>query len=141
MSDEIKKIRSFHDLEVWRKSHQLAQEIFRLSDTFPRKYAFDITAQLRRAALSVPTNIAEGCAASSSKELVQFLSISKRSVSEVQYLLLFAAEQGLLGEDRYRELDARYEEIHRMLGGLRRSLREAQLVYSVSRHSSLVTRH
>ena len=86
-------IKSFRDLDVWQKAHRLAQEVFRLTDTFPKKYLFDLTAQLRRAALSVPTNIAEGCAASYSKELVQFLNIAKRSVSEVQYLLLFASEQ------------------------------------------------
>ena len=133
-------IKSFRDLDVWEKAHRLAQEVFRLTDTFPKKYLFDLTAQLRRAALSVPTNLAEGCATSYSKELVQFLNIAKRSVSEVQYLLLFASEQNLLSTDRLSEIDARYEEVNRMLGGLRRSLGNGQ-AQSLVRHSSLITHH
>ena len=132
-------IKGFRDLDVWRKAHGLAQEVFRISETFPRSYQFDLTTQLRRAALSVPTNLAEGCASSHSKELMQFVNIAKRSVSEVQYLLLFAHEQALLTEGKFLELDARYEEVNRMLGGLRRALRSPGI--ETTRHSSLVTRH
>ena len=134
MSDE-RKIKSFRDLDVWQKSHQLTKDVFSLTDGFPRRYLFDLTAQLRRAALSIPTNIAEGCASSSSKELLQFVNVSKRSVSEVQYLLFFAFEQALIEEDQFHELDAKYEQVNRMLGGLRRSLRSL-----ATRHSALITR-
>ena len=134
-------VKSFKDLEVWRKAHVLAREVFQLTDGFPRPYAFDLTTQLRKAALSVPTNIAEGCATSHSKELIQFLSIAKRSVSEVQYLLLFAHEQCLLKEERFQEFDHRYEEVNRMLGGLKRSLNGERVSNGQSRHSSLTTHH
>ncbi len=134
-------IQSFRDLDVWKKSHKLAHEVFDLTDTFPRKYLFDLTSQLRRASLSIPTNIAEGSAASHSKELVQFLNIAKRSVSEVQHLLSFAFERGLLTQEKFSECDERYEEINRMLGGLKRSLRQRQVPYSVTQHSTLSTRH
>lgn len=136
-------IKSFRELEVWQKSHQLAREVFQLAETFPRTYLFDLTAQLRRAALSIPTNIAEGCATAHSKELVQFLNVAKRSVSETQYLLFFAFESGLVKDDRFHEIDARYEEVNRMLGGLRRSLNGVQApdAHSTTRHSPLVTRH
>ncbi len=136
-------IKSFRDLEVWQKAHQLTKEIFDLADGFPRRYLFDLTAQLRRAALSIPTNIAEGCATVHSKELVQFLSIAKRSVSEVQYLLFFAFEKDLLREERFREFDERYEELNRMLGGLKRSLQnhQARRLVPFTRHSTLTTRH
>ncbi len=133
-------IKSFRELEVWRKSHQLAKEIFDLTEVFPRPYLYDLTSQLRRAALSVPTNIAEGCAAGHSKELMQFLNVSKRSVSETQYLLLFASEQGLLRDGRFQEFDSRYEEVNRMLGGLKRSLKNAKSS-DHTRHSPLATRH
>ena len=133
-------VRNFRDLEVWRKSHELARAIFDLADTFPRKYLVDLTSQLRRAALSVPTNIAEGYATSHSKELVQFLNIAKRSVSEVQYLLFFAFESQLLDQSHFGDLDARYEEINRMLGGLKRSLSERAINLS-THHSALLTRH
>ncbi|MBI3321661.1 MAG: four helix bundle protein [Candidatus Omnitrophica bacterium] len=92
-------IRSFRELDVWRKAHALALEIFH------------------------------------SKELIQFLNIAKRSVSEVQYLLQFSVDQELLVQEEFRQWDDRYEEVHRMLGGLRRSLN------GFSRHSSLTTRH
>ena len=134
-------IKSFRDLEVWRKSHELAKELFKLTDGFPPRYLFDLTAQLRRAALSIPTNLAEGCAAGSSKELLQFLNIAKRSVSEVQYLLYFAAGQDLVETEVIQQFDNRYEEVNRMLGGLRRSLHSKQHLSSNSRHSTPATRH
>ncbi len=132
------RIQNFKDLDVWKKAHQLAKEIFLLTDAFPKSYQFNVTSQLRRAALSVPTNLAEGSAAAHSKELIQFVGISKRSVSEVQYLLLFAQEQGLLTLEQYRVLSDRYEEVDRMLGGLRRSLNRRT---GLTRHSALTTRH
>ena len=134
-------IKSFRDLDVWQKSNRLAHEVFDLTETFPRAYLFDLTSQLRRAALSIPTNIAEGCTTSHSKELIQFVNVAKRSASEVQCLLCFADERGLLEEERFRELDSRYEEVNRMLGGLKRSLRERQPLETATRHSPLVTRH
>ena len=134
-------IKSFRDLEVWKKSHKLAREIFDLTDVFPRTYLFDLTSQLRRAALSVPTNLAEGCATSHSKELMQFVNIAKRSVSEAQYLVFFACERKLVSEAQFQELDSRYEEVNRMLGGLKRALREARPPSTNTRHSSLVTHH
>jgi len=134
-------IKSFRDLAVWRKSNALAHEVFSLIETFPRTYRYDLTAQIRRAALSIPTNLAEGCVTRSSKELIQFVNIAKRSVSEVQSLLSFACERQLMKEDQFRELDERYEEINRMLGGLRRSLNERQVPSSPTHHSPLITHH
>ncbi|MBI3011229.1 MAG: four helix bundle protein [Candidatus Omnitrophica bacterium] len=134
-------IRGFRDLEVWRKSNASAHKVFNLTETFPRAYLYDLTAQIRRAALSIPTNLSEGCVASSSKELMQFVNVAKRSVSEVQYLLCFAFERRLVEEDQFRALDEEYEEINRMLGGLRRSLKGRQAPSSPSPHSPLATRH
>ena len=145
ISDEYRvsaeMIASFRDLDVWRKSHRLALDVFKLTETVPRTYLYDLTAQLRRAALSVPTNIAEGCATKHSKELLQFVNVAKRSASETQYLLLFASEQQLLDGERYRRFDSRYEEVNRMLGGLTRSLQNGHDSDPLTRHSTLVTRH
>ena len=129
-------IRSFEELSVWQKAHQLAKDVFDVADGFPKKYLFDLTAQLRRAALSVPSNIAEGSASPHTKELVQFVVLAKRSVSETRSLLRFAKDQQLLPDGAWGALDDRYEEVNRMLGGLRRSLSDAS-----TRHSPLVTRH
>lgn len=127
-------IKSFRDLKVWRKAHGLAGQVFVLTEKFPREYLFDLTAQLRRAALSVPTNLAEGSAASSTKELLQFVSIAKRSASETQYLLLFASERRLLTDQQFSDLDLRYDEVGRMLSGLKRSLNERRLTTALARH-------
>ena len=89
-------IKNFRELEVWKKADALAHRIFDLSETFPRSYLFDLTTQLRRAALSSPTNLAEGSATTHTKELLQFINISRRSTSETQYLVEFAHRRTLL---------------------------------------------
>ena len=115
-------ITSFKELNVWKKSNRLAHRVFDLSDTFPRKYLFDLTSQTRRAVLSVPTNIAEGCASVYSREFLQFLNIARRSLSETEYLLLFASERSLVGKDEYVELEKAFREISKMLNGLMKSI-------------------
>jgi len=89
-------LKHFSDLVAWQKADRLAHEVFDLTDAFPKSYLFDLTSQLRRAALSVPTNLAEGCATIHTKELLQAISISRRSLRETQYLLLFALRRELI---------------------------------------------
>jgi len=91
-------ITSFKELKVWERADDLAFKVFDLAETFPRKYLYDLTSQLRRSALSVPTNIAEGCASFHSGEFLQFLNISRRSLSETQYLLYFVSRRGLINQ-------------------------------------------
>ena len=119
-------IKSFQELEVWQKADKLAHRVFDLTETFPRQYLFDLTSQLRRAALSVPTNLAEGCATTHTKELLQFISVARRSASESQYLLLFALRRELMTVQTYEQLASSYTEAHRMLNGLASSLRRSQ---------------
>ena len=119
-------VKHFTELMVWQKADALAHQVFDLTDSFPRKYLVDLTSQLRRAALSIPTNLAEGSASSSTKELLQFVSIARRSVRETQYLLQFALRRELLPVAQYETLTGAYEEVHRMLNGLTRSLRDPQ---------------
>ena len=116
-------ITSFRDLLVWKKVDKLAHKVFDISETFPRKYVFDLTNQLRRSALSIPTNIAEGCASFHSKEFLQYLNISRRSLSETQYLLLFAYKRNLIEEKEFNEFHEGYEEANKMLNSLIKSIR------------------
>jgi len=116
-------ITSFKELKVWERADDLAFKVFDVADTFPRKYLYDLTSQLRRAALSVPTNIAEGCASFHSGEFLQFLNISRRSLSETQYLLYFASRRGLIRQTQLSELDSICEEISKMLNALAKSIR------------------
>ena len=121
-------IKHFRDLAVWQKADALAHQVFSLTDTFPRQYLFDLVNQLRRAALSVPTNLAEGYATIHTKELLQFINIAHRSVSETQYLLLFASRRQLVTAPVYEPLVNGYEEVHRMLNGLSTALRQRRLL-------------
>ena len=119
-------VKHFTELAVWEKADQFAHQVFSLTDTFPRKYLFDLTSQLRRAALSVPANIVEGCASVHTKELLQGINVARRSVRETQYLLRFALGRELMSVPQYEMLTAGYEEVHRMLNGLTRSLRTSE---------------
>ena len=116
-------ITSFKELKVWERADELAFRVFDLSETFPKAYLYDLTSQLRRAALSVPTNIAEGCASFHSGELLQFINISRRSLSETHYLVYFASRRKLIKQSELLELEAIAEEISKMLNGLAKSIR------------------
>jgi len=116
-------ITSYKELKVWERADELAFRVFDLTELFPRRYLYDLTRQLRRAALSVPTNIAEGCASFHSGEFLQFLNISRRSLSETQYLLYFASRRNLIKQTQLLEFDSISEEISKMLNALAKSIR------------------
>ena len=78
-------MRDFRELKVWEKAHRLTLQVYRITKDFPSDEQFGLTVQLRRAAASVPTNIAEGCGRDSERELARFMSIAAGSVSEVEY--------------------------------------------------------
>ncbi len=120
-------ITSFRDLKVWQRSDDLAFRVFDLTDKFPRSYIFDLTSQLRRAVLSIPTNIAEGCASVHSREFLQFLNIARRSLSETQYLVHFAGRRQLIKVPERLQLESNCEEISKMLNGLIKSIRSKKL--------------
>ena len=125
-SEAMTMVKHFTELVVWQKADALAHQVFNLTETFPRRYLVDLTSQLRRAALSVPANIVEGSASFHTKELLQAINIARRSVRETQYLLLFAARRELIPVVEHQRLTEEYEEVHRMLSGLTRSLRESK---------------
>jgi four helix bundle protein len=91
--------------EAWRWAHRLALEVYRRSDGWPRDERYEVTAQLRRAALSAAANIAEGSAKRGPREFRRYLDISLGSLSELSYYLLFARDRGLLDRRDWEELD------------------------------------
>ena len=117
-------ITSYKGLKVWGRADDLAFRVFDLTEEFPKAYLYDLTSQLRRAALSIPTNIAEGCASFHSGEFLQFLNVSRRSLSETQYLLNFACRRKLLSQTEMLRLEAITEEISKMLNSLIKSMRQ-----------------
>jgi four helix bundle protein len=116
------QIRSHKDLAVWRKSMDLARDIYRLADVLPKKEEYRLTAQITRAALSIPANIAEGNARGTRKDYANFVSIARGSAAELETLLLIALEANLAPDPEVRPLLARTEDISRMPNALRRSL-------------------
>jgi four helix bundle protein len=116
----------FQKLDAWRLSHEFALAIREETKSWPREERFGLTEQLRRAALSIPTNIAEGQAKRGSRELRRFLDIGLGSFSEVTYLLLFARDCGLLPPGRWATLEPMRRRVGLVLWHLYRG---------VSRHS------
>lgn len=91
-------MKNFRDLKVWLKAHQLALEIFLINKSFPKEKLFGITSQLRREALSIPTNIAEGCGRGSDSDFARFIQIAVGSASEAEYLIFFSKELNFINE-------------------------------------------
>ena len=115
-------MRDFRELKVWQKAHRCTLEIYRHTQGFPAEERFGLTAQLRKAAVSVPSNIAEGCGREGERDFARFLSIAGGSASEVEYQLLLARDLGYLPDERHRPLDAQINEIKRMLNSFIRTL-------------------
>ncbi len=115
-------MRDFRELKVWQKAHQVALETYRHSRTFPTDERFGLTAHLRKSAISVPSNIAEGCGRDTEKELARFLSIATGSASELEYQLLLAHDLEYLPRDAYSALYDQVAEVKRMLYRFMQSL-------------------
>jgi four helix bundle protein len=108
-------MRDFRSLQVWEKSHRLALEVYRTTQGFPPEERYGLTSQLRRAGVSVPSNIAEGCGRDTKAELVRFLQIAAGSASEMEYQFLLARDLGYLDESTYARLSAAVVEVKKML--------------------------
>jgi four helix bundle protein len=104
---------------VWQRSHALVLEVYRLSSNFPRDERFGLTSQLRRAAASVPTNIAEGSKRRGSQEYARFLNIAEGSLAETEYLTVLSRDLGYLTPEAAKKPLAEISEVARMLHALR----------------------
>lgn len=109
---------SYKDLIVWQKSRILVRKIYLLTLKLPKEETFGITNQIRRAVISIPSNIAEGYDRGSNKEFVRFLKIAKGSAAEVETQLILCIDLGYLTLDDIQEVLALHDEIIRMLGTL-----------------------
>jgi four helix bundle protein len=108
-------MRDFRSLDVWLKSHQLTLVIYKNIPAFPKAEQYGLTSQVCRAAVSIPTNIAEGCGRGSNAELSRFMQIAMGSASELEYELLLANELGWLPSESYQQLNEQVLEVKRML--------------------------
>jgi four helix bundle protein len=114
---------SFRDLRVWREAMKLAREVYRGTANFPRHELYGLTQQIRRAAVSVPSNVAEGKGRHSDKEFAHFLFNARGSLLELETQLMFAEELEYLSAAEGRRLLALAEGVGRALSGLLNSLR------------------
>jgi four helix bundle protein len=116
---------TYADLEVWRTAMDLTVRIYQLSQRFPKEETYGLTSQLRRAAVSVASNIAEGKGRASDKELIQFLCHSRGSVYEIETQLAIAARLKYVEDEEYELLRHECARVGQMLNGLIRSVRPA----------------
>ncbi len=116
--------RSYKDLLVWQKAMNLVTNVYNLIKTFPKEEIYGLSGQLRRAIVSVPSNIAEGQGRDSVKEFIHYLSISYGFLMEVETQLQIAANLGYLKQVEVDKLLEQTAEVGRLLNGLSRSLRK-----------------
>jgi four helix bundle protein len=112
----------YERFDAWRSAHELALAIYRATDAWPRSERYELTTQLRRAALSVPANIAEGSAKRGSREFRRYLDVALGSLSEISYYLLFARERGLIGTEGWEQLDGMRNHAGKLVWNLLRAV-------------------
>ncbi len=118
-------IRNFRELFAWQRSMELVEMIYRVTEHFPSKEAFGLTNQLRRAAVSIPSNIAEGQGRNTTTDFVRFLSISRGSLQEVQTQFELARRLGYINEKGNEELLTLSDEVAKLINGLCSSLKSS----------------
>jgi four helix bundle protein len=123
MSEQPKKpSQSYRELIAWQKGMLLAKSIYRLTVQFPNEEKFGLISQMRRAAVSVPSNLAEGQARRTTGEFVQFISHAEGSIAELDTQLTLAVELGFCSESEAVESNGLIQELRKMLNALRRSV-------------------
>lgn len=123
-------IKRFTDLTVWQRSHKFVVGIYSLTEQFPQSEQFALTSQIRRAAVSITSNIVEGFDRGSSREFKRFLLISRASLSEVQNQLLIARDLKFIDTIAFKNMAKESVEIHKMINGMIKHLLTLKLVNS-----------
>jgi len=124
-----KTVSTHKDLNVWKKAMDLSAQVYSLTAKFPKEELYGLTSQIRRSAVSIPSNIAEGAARHSRKEFIQFLHIASGSVAELETQFILAIQIGLLSGDH---IISHVEELRKLLLVLLRSLKKKLITH----HSS-----
>ncbi len=125
----------YRKLRAWQKAHELALDVYRSRTAFPNEEKFGLTSQIRRASVSVPSNLAEGCGRSGHREVAHFIEIAIGSTNELEYQLLLADDLRMLDDGTYRRLGDQVEAVRQLLSGLLARVRR-----NLSRGSSGITR-
>ncbi|MDA3929549.1 MAG: four helix bundle protein [Prolixibacteraceae bacterium] len=112
----------YKELKVWQKSRELVKEIYLTTDGFPKAEIYGITSQIRRSAVSIPANIAEGCGRNTNKELNRFMDIAQGSAFELETLILLCGDLNYIDENRSKYLLSTLVEIHKMVFSFKKQL-------------------
>lgn len=117
-------MQDFKKLDVWRRSHELTLMVYRVTAAFPKNERFGLTSQIRRCAVSIPANIAEGCGRRTSADMSRFLQISMGSACELEYYAILARDLEITARDDSARLIEEVVAIKRMLSALIRRVRQ-----------------
>ena len=115
-------MKDFHQLQVWQRAHEFTLALYPLTAKFPKEELYGLTSQIRRAAISIPSNLAEGCGRQGDAELARSCQIAMGSASEVEYQLLLARDLGFVSADDYLKLNNQLVELKRMLNAFLQKL-------------------
>ncbi len=113
----------YKKLKVWEDAHKFTVDIYNITQKFPNNEQYGLTSQIRRSAVSIPTNIVEGCGQLDNGNLIRFLGIAKGSAFELEYQLMLSKDIGYINDDEYKVLDKKIQSIICMLTGLIKSLK------------------
>jgi len=117
-----KRINSYRDLIVWQRSIEVVMAVYELTEKFPREEIYGLTSQMRRSAVSIPSNIAEGAERDSPKEYIRFLHIAKGSAAELRTQIYISCRIGIITIGKQKELTEELKAISKMLQSLIKSL-------------------
>ncbi len=120
-------IRDHKDLDVWQESIKLVKSTYQVTQQFPDHELYSLVNQMRRAAVSVPSNIAEGYTRASTKEYLRHINIAYSSLAELETQYIIAAELGYIDQSAFQKMIAKLQPVSRMLNGLSKSLRQKSI--------------
>lgn len=116
-------MQDFTKLKVWQKAHTFTVNLYKITNSFPSEEKYGLTNQLRRAAISIESNLAEGCGRNGDKEFSRFVDIAQGSAYEVRCQIFVSRDLGYISLEKFEILDAKIREISRMLNALNQKLK------------------
>ncbi|MBP9792697.1 MAG: four helix bundle protein [Flavobacterium sp.] len=111
-------MKDFRNFTVWKKSHQLTLDVYKVVNNFPKEEQFGLISQMKRSSSSIPTNIAEGCGRNTDKDFARFLIIAFGSANELEYQFILSEDLNFINKETSEKLLSQIEEIKKMLNGL-----------------------
>ena len=130
-------MKSYRELEVWQKAHELALLVFGMTERFPRSDQYGVVSQVRRSASSVPANIAEGFGRGTTREFLRSLQIARGELEETRYFMLLSRDLGRISKEAFEKVESGCDSTGRLINALGKSLRGRL----ESRNQSPVTSH